>query len=352
MADRDHLLSPAERAFCSSQQSRWQVLYLAAKDFQAFPTIENWKKTTLIWPVTWHAHLVNSAGAFTNCVWPSTSTFQVDKQNVWTALSKHGDEGFGSLFSRFQEVPFSAVTLEYFLLLPVSAIIGYLLHHHISFQETRWFHSGQHTEIIHFSSCDKGSLHRLGILPDRYGTLFARNRVSAKRQLRTNTVQYSCGFGPVNDPRCYHVRAISLSSRALIRAAEFAFSETYSGDMFEQCSAKWAVLLYFIKTGHFPANNGTDYRPDYDMVDCLTGLIDNSQEKFTRLFGYTRILHGPYRHLPHFLSEHALAIALYGTSVHTVTVGVQRLMVAGCLLYFYMLLHGRRYVDNSFFEDG
>ena len=58
----------------------------------------------------------------------------------------------------------------------------------------------------------------------------------------------------------------------LIRAAEFAFSEKYTGDVFEQCSAKWAVLLYFIKTGHFPANNGNDYRPDYDMVDCRIDL--------------------------------------------------------------------------------
>ena len=116
----------------------------------------------------------------------------------------------------------------------------------------------------------------------------------------------------------------------LIRAAEFTFSEAYSGDVLEQCSTKWAVLLYFIKTGHFPANNGTDYLPEYDMVDCWTGLIDNSPEKFARLFDFTRILHGPYRHLPHFLSEHALAIALYGTSVHAVTAGVHRLMVSTC----------------------
>ena len=82
------------------------------------------------------------------------------------------------------------------------------------------------------------------------------------------------------------------------------------------------------------------------MTDCRTGLIDNSPEKFTHLFDFTRILHRPYGHLPHFLSEHALAIALYGTSVHEVTVGIHRLMVAGCLLYFYMLLQGRRYVDK------
>ena len=66
----------------------------------------------------------------------------------------------------------------------------------------------------------------------------------------------------------------------------------------------------------------------------------------TRLFDFTRILHGPCRPLPHFLSGHELAIALYGTSVHTVTAGVHRLMVAGCLLYLYMLLQGRRYIDK------
>ena len=118
MADGDHLLSPAERAFCSSLQSRWQVLYLAVKDFQVFPKVEHWKKKSLIWPVARHAQLVIIAGAFTNSVWPSSSTFQVDKQKFWTALSEHGDEGFGSLFARFQEVPFSAVTWSIFFYFP------------------------------------------------------------------------------------------------------------------------------------------------------------------------------------------------------------------------------------------
>ena len=196
------------------------------------------------------------------------------------------------------------------------------------------------------------------ILPHRSGTIPARNRVSGKDSyalLRSNVLADSVRLTafdafmfvkyhfPLEHSRLNTEQAnLSL----LLRAAEFALSEMYSGDVFERCSAKWAVLLHFIKTGHFPSNNGTDYRPDYDLVDCRTGLIDNNPDKFRHLFDFTRILHGPYRHLPHFLSEHALAIALYGTSVHTVTVGVQRLMVAGCLLYFYMLLQGRRYVDK------
>ena len=96
-----------------------------------------------MWPVARHAHLVIIAGVFTNCVWPSDSTFQVDKHTFLIALSEYGNEGFGSLFARFKEAPFSEVTLEYLLLLPVSAIIGYLLHHNISFEETRWYRIDQ-----------------------------------------------------------------------------------------------------------------------------------------------------------------------------------------------------------------
>ena len=362
MTDGDHLLSPAERDFCGSQQARWQVLYLAAKDFQAFPMIDHWKQKVLLWPVERHAHLVIIAGAFTNCVWPSSSTFQVDKQKFWVALSTYGEENFGSLFTRFKEVPFSAVTLEYLLLLPVSAIIGYLLHHHINYKETRWCNIGLPLEVIrqlytlpaatkvHYTDwvayvIDMAHyLHAIVCLPnDSYALLRSSVLADPVRLTTFDASRFVQYHFPLEHSRLNTEQAeLSL----LIRAAEFAFSETYSGDVFEQCSAKWAVLLYVIKTGHFPSNKGTQYRPDYDMVDCRTGLIDNSPEKFTRLFDFTRILHGPYRHLPHFLSEHALAIALYGTSVHTVTVGVQRLMVAGCLLYFYMLLHGRRYVDK------
>ena len=67
---------------------------------------------------------------------------------------------------------------------------------------------------------------------------------------------------------------------------------------------------------------------------------------FKQMFEFERILHGPSRHLPLFLSEHTLAITLYGPTVLTVSVGVQKMMVVGCILYFYMLLNGQRYVDK------
>jgi len=45
----------------------------------------------------------------------------------------------------------------------------------------------------------------------------------------------------------------------LIRAAHFAYSDKYSGDVYEQYSENWAVLLYVIKKGHFPVNIGSDH---------------------------------------------------------------------------------------------
>jgi hypothetical protein len=331
---------------------------LAAKDFQASPTIQHWKTQALMWPAERHAHLVIIAGAFTNCLWPPSTTFQVDKHKFWIALPEYGAEGFGSFFARFNEVPFSAVTLEYLLLLPVSAVIGYLLHHHINFKDTRWFSIGMpldnirklynlpastkvhYTDWVFYLIDLAHYLHAIVCLAkDSYALLRSNVLADSVRLTAFDAFMFVRYHFPLEHSRLNTEQAnLSL----LLRAAEFAFSEIYSGDVFERCSAKWAVLLHFIKTGHFPSNNGTDYRPDYDLVDCRTGLIDNSPEKFTHLFNFTRILHGPYRHLPHFLSEHVLAIALYGTSVHTVKVGVQRLMVAGCLLYFYMLLQGRR----------
>jgi hypothetical protein len=132
----------------------------------------------------------------------------------------------------------------------------------------------------------------------------------------------------------------------LIRAANFASSDKYSGDVYEQCSETWAVFLYVIKKGCFPVNLGRENFPSYDMVECRLGLNDHQPAAFKHLFEFERILHGPSRHLQFFLSEHKLAITLYGPRVSTVTVGVQKMMVVGCILYFYMLLNGKRYVDK------
>ncbi len=69
----EHVLSTAEQSFCRSQQARWQLLYLVAKDFRQKPDIQAFKLDMLQWPVNMHARLVLMAGAFTNAIWPLDS---------------------------------------------------------------------------------------------------------------------------------------------------------------------------------------------------------------------------------------------------------------------------------------
>ena len=70
-----HFISIAEQSFCSSQQARWQLLYLVAKDLHQKPNIQALKSDMLQWPVSMHARLVFMAGAFTNTMWPLDSSY-------------------------------------------------------------------------------------------------------------------------------------------------------------------------------------------------------------------------------------------------------------------------------------
>ena len=55
--------------------------------------------------------------------------------------------------------PLSAVTLEYLLLLPISAIVGYHVHHRVSLTKTPWFNdNGLQLHEVHDAI---RALHRL-----------------------------------------------------------------------------------------------------------------------------------------------------------------------------------------------
>ena len=54
-------------------------------------------------------------------------------------MAEHGVRNVDSLYAAFGTAPLSAVTLEYLSLLPISAIVGYLVHHHVGLTKTFWF---------------------------------------------------------------------------------------------------------------------------------------------------------------------------------------------------------------------
>ena len=363
----EHVLSIAEQSFCQSQQARWQLLYLVAKDLHQQPDIQAFKSDMLQWPVSMHARLVLMAGAFTNVIWPLDSSYAEDKQKFWIALTEHGVSNFDSLYAAFGTVPFSAVTLEYLLLLPIPAIVTYLVHHRVSLTKTPWFNdNGLPTHEVHDNI---RALHRLPAetqVPYGNWIVYLTDLVQYLKSIMYYKedayplLRSSLTEDPIHLTACdaavfiqqhFPLENLRLNTEeaklaVLIRAANFAYSDKYSGDVYEQCSEPWAVFLYVIKKGYFPVNLGRDNSPPYDMVECRVGLNDHQPANFKHLFEFERILHGPSRHLQHFLSEHTLAITLYGPTVFTVTVGVQKMMVVGCILYFYMLLNGKRYVDK------
>ena len=103
-----YFLSTAEQSFCRSQQARWQLLYLVAKDLHQKPDIQALKTDMLQWPVSMHVRLVLMAGAFTNTIWPLDSSYAEDKQKF---LIEHGVRNLDSLYAAFGTAPLSAVTL-------------------------------------------------------------------------------------------------------------------------------------------------------------------------------------------------------------------------------------------------
>ena len=160
-----HFLSTAEQSFCRSQQARWQLLYLVAKDLHQKPDIQALKTDILQWPVSMHVRLVLMAEAFTNTIWPLGSSYAEDKQKFWIALLTAYD---------------AAVFVQ------------------------------QHFPL---------------------------------ENLRLNTEEAKLAV--------------------LVRAANFAYSDKYSRDVYEQCSETWAVFLYVIKKGCFPVNLGRDHIRHY-----------------------------------------------------------------------------------------
>ena len=248
------------------------------------------------------------------------------------------------MFARFKEIPFSAVTLEYFLLLPVSAIIGYLVQQHVCFWEKRWCTSELPLE----------NLRKLYNLP-----AWTKVHYTDWMAYLIDMVHYLYAIVYLKDDSYSLLRCNILDDP--IRLTTFGASmfvqhhfplEHSRPSLLSPRSIQEMCLSNALKCRqccYISLRQGIS-QPSMEPILRLRygGLSDRSKrpQSRTRLFDFTLILHGPCRPLPHFLSGHELAIALYGTSVHTVTAGVHRLMVAGCLLYLYMLLQGRRYIDK------
>jgi hypothetical protein len=216
------------------------------------------------------ARLVLMAGVFTNTIWPLDSSYAEDKQKFWIALTKQGVRNFDSLYAAFGTAPLSAVTLEYLLLLPMSAIIGYFVHHRVSLTKTHWFNDNGLP--LHEEHDNIRYLHKLPVdtqvpyvnwityLTDMVhylnAVLFLKEDAYPllRSSLTEDPIHLTEFDAAIFVEQHFPMKNLRLKTEAaklalLIRAVNFAFSDKYSGDVCEQCSEAWAVFLYVIKKG-------------------------------------------------------------------------------------------------------
>ena len=191
-----YFLTIAEQSFYRSQQARWQLLYLVAKDLHQKPDIQALKTDMLQWPVSMHARLVLMAGAFKNTIWPLDSSYAEDKQKFWIALTEHGVRNFDSLYAAFGTAPLSAVTLEYLLLLPISAIVGYLVQRVATARGTL-----QYSCSPQASSGNASAIWKVDRIPDGHGSVSQLCHVLQGG--RIPAVAYPTAFSS-GEPQCFY----------------------------------------------------------------------------------------------------------------------------------------------------
>ena len=117
----------------------------------------------------------------------------------------------------------------------------------------------------------------------------------------------------------------------LERATTFANQDKFIGDIKEQCSAPWLVILNFILRGRFPPITSSGYDTDPCIRYILAMNVDVELEEPPNL---RHLLLGPPHRMWAFLKEDHNAKYLYGPSIDKATIGIQRLMVAGVLMYW------------------
>jgi hypothetical protein len=130
----------------------------------------------------------------------------------------------------------------------------------------------------------------------------------------------------------------------LERATNLAYQDKYIGDIKEQCSAPWLVFLNFILWGRFPPSTSSGYDTDHCIRYILAMNTDVELDEPPNL---RHLLLGPPHLMWAFLKEDRNARKLYGPSIDKASIGIQRLMVAGVLMYWYMVYTGSSNIDDT-----
>jgi len=112
-----------------------------------------------------------------------------------------------------------------------------------------------------------------------------------------------------------------------------AYQDKYIGDI---------KILNFILWGRFPPDTPAGYNSNHCIRCILAMNVDVELEEPPNL---RHLLLGPPHLMWAFLKEDRSAKKIYGASIDKATIGIQRLMVAGVLMYWYMDHTGSSNID-------
>jgi hypothetical protein len=325
------MLTVHEQELCESPEIRSQYHFLCQKTFWN-NTIDDCRKHLSELNRDHHLDVVMIGEGFTNSVWSHTSTLQYDVQKLWYYVQKYGRERYDSIVPDFGLIPIKHVTLDLLLMLPIKAVFGYLQYHGVDVARTTW-------QLL--STMDKveqlpvGTQIPFGIwcnylvvmLDYLHGLMNDEGEAYA---LMHN--QYTVKVHFPDEGRLLRNTTDHLA--VLRRATTFARSSKFKGEVYEKCSVKWVIFLYYIVSSVYPPISKTGVM---DSEHCVRALASIPAHRDRMVLDIGRLFHGHQSRVSAMLQDHSLALRLYGTTGHNAPVGVQKLMAAGvAYMYFWM----------------
>ena len=355
LQDADSVMNKQQRRSCEDAPTRCKYHYLCQKAFWGATSIDELQTGFTAVTKDYHMDVVMIGEGFTNSVWDHTNTLQFDVQKLWFYLKTYGRVQYDTVVPYFGEIPLAAVTLDFFMMLPIKAVFGYLTYHGVDVLRTPWQITSTIEQIqslpvstqVPYSAWKNYLIILLdylhGIMRDEEDAFALMHVQYMVLQSPTLTKQDATAFIQAQFPSEGQLLQMPVANNRssdhlalLSRAIVFAKSRKYKGEVYDKCSVKWVVFLYYILHKSYPPQfeNGLDRTTI--CVDALTKAVKNRDRMALDL---GRLLQGHHTLVSAMLQDHSLAFRLYGTAGKKASIGVQKLMAAGVAYMYFWLLY-------------
>jgi hypothetical protein len=275
LTDHDTTLTIQDLRLWESATLRHQYLFLCQRTFWN-KTIDECKDCLLGLTKNEHLDVVMVGEGFTNSVWDHASTLQYDVQKLWYYVQTHGTQQYDTVVPDFGHVPLKHVTLSFLLLLPITAVFGYLAYHGVDVTRTPWQLTSTLDDVGRLPVSTRVPFaiwhnylvvlldHLHGLMSneeDAYALMHAQYALGSEQTL---TKEDAVDFVKTHFPDEGRLLQQPADHLALLqRATHFARNRKYTAEIYTRCTAKWVVFLYYIINNAYPPkSNRSLYQSD------------------------------------------------------------------------------------------